>query len=294
MSWFEDVLVLLEERNMTRAAARRNITQPAFSRRIRSFEDWLGVRVLDRQANRIDISPALAQNESEIRALMSRLRELRTKIAQFDPKGSTIAVAAQHAAIQSTFPDMSLRARSAFPGLRFRLRAANLGDCVAMFVRGDTSLLLCYEAKGTPAMPFGADVQRGVWGQDALIPVAGGALRDTLRDGADIPDDTPALTYPDASFFGTLLGARKRRFGTSGQSTSPICQTAFSGGIRDMALRGLGVGWVPLSMARDDIESGALISLADALGRETLDVVIYGDRKIPAATELVALWSRPD
>ena len=39
MQWLDDVLVLLEEGNMTRAAARRNISQPAFSRRIRGFED---------------------------------------------------------------------------------------------------------------------------------------------------------------------------------------------------------------------------------------------------------------
>ena len=42
LDWLDDVLVLLEEGNMTRAARRRNITQPAFSRRIRGFEDWLG------------------------------------------------------------------------------------------------------------------------------------------------------------------------------------------------------------------------------------------------------------
>ena len=40
LTLFDDVLLLLEEGNMSRAARRRNVTQPAFSRRIRSFEDW--------------------------------------------------------------------------------------------------------------------------------------------------------------------------------------------------------------------------------------------------------------
>ena len=62
MQWLDDVLVLLEEGNMTRAAARRNITQPAFSRRIRGFEDWLGTTVLQRGTNRVDISAALVSN----------------------------------------------------------------------------------------------------------------------------------------------------------------------------------------------------------------------------------------
>ena len=120
MQWLDDVLVLLEEGNMTRAAARRNITQPAFSRRIRSFEDWLGVQVLDRGTNRIGISPALVSNESEIRALVARIRELRTQIVHFDPANSTISIAAQHAPVFSTFPDMALRAKRFLPAVLAR------------------------------------------------------------------------------------------------------------------------------------------------------------------------------
>ena len=90
MHWLDDVLVLLEEGNMTRAAARRNITQPAFSRRIRGFEDWLGVTVLQRGTNRVDISAALVSNEVEIRALVAaskiyapRLRILTRQVPPF-------------------------------------------------------------------------------------------------------------------------------------------------------------------------------------------------------------------
>jgi DNA-binding transcriptional LysR family regulator len=36
--WFEDYLALAETLNFSRAAELRNITQPAFSRRIRALE----------------------------------------------------------------------------------------------------------------------------------------------------------------------------------------------------------------------------------------------------------------
>ena len=85
LRWLDDVLILLEEKNMTRAAARRNITQPAFSRRIRGFENWLGIAILQRGTNKIEISPALFSNEKEIRALVLRLQDLRSKIADFNP-----------------------------------------------------------------------------------------------------------------------------------------------------------------------------------------------------------------
>ena len=128
LSWLDDILVLLEEGNLTRAAARRNITQPAFSRRIRAFEDWLGAPILDRLANRVEISQALAANEGDIRAIVARLREMRANIAEFDKAKSSITIAAQHAPVFSTFPDMALRATAAFPNLSFRLRAGDLPD----------------------------------------------------------------------------------------------------------------------------------------------------------------------
>ena len=174
MRWFDDVLVLLEEKNMTRAAERRNITQPAFSRRIRSFEDWLGLDILVRKKNSIDINPALTQNEDEIRLFVARLNELKLKIAHHDPAASIVPIAAQHTPVFSTFPDMALQAKSAFPRVQFRVRAGNLSDCVAMFLRGDTSMLLCYEAPSVEPIEFGDNVLRGIWGHDYLMPVVGG------------------------------------------------------------------------------------------------------------------------
>ncbi|WP_245626777.1 LysR substrate-binding domain-containing protein [Aestuariivita boseongensis] len=292
MQWFDDVLTLLEERNMTRAAARRNITQPAFSRRIRSFEEWLGIEVLDRKANRIEISSALATNEGEIRALVARLKELRTKIVHHDATASEVAIAATHAAVFSTFPDMAIRARAAFQGIRFRIRAANLSDCVTLFLRGDTSMLLCYEAQSVEPMPFGAGVRRGLWGHDYLVPVVGGNLRYSVRDNRAIPLDTPAIVYPENSYFGEVLERSRRHFGTAGLCANPICQTAFSSGAKEMILKGLGVGWLPFSMVHREIESGELISLTNQFGQEPIDVAIYAHRKVDIAEQLVEFWER--
>ncbi|GFE65186.1 LysR family transcriptional regulator [Litoreibacter roseus] len=290
LQWLDDVLVLLEEGNLSRAAARRNITQPAFSRRIRGFEDWLGVDILERRTNRVEISQALVSNEGEIRALIARLRELRTKIRHFEENRSTLAIAAQHAPACSTFPDMALRARSRFPGIQFRIRAGNLNDCVSLFLRGDTSMLLCYEAESVGPLQFGPAIQRGLWGNDYLIPVVGGALRYKVRDSGDIANDTPAIVYPEDSYFGQVLQKNERAFGTSGFSANPFSVMAFSSGTRELVLKGLGVGWLPFSMAHQEIESGALISLAHRYGKEALQVAIYADTKVEMAKSLMKVW----
>lgn len=294
LQWLDDVLALLEEGNMTRAAERRNITQPAFSRRIRGFETWLGTPIIDRHTNRIEISPTLSANEIEIRALVARVKELRTKIAYHDTATSTVAISAQHAPVYSTFPDMALRARSAFPRIQFRMRPGNLNDCVTMFLRGDTSMLLCYEPESAAPLQFGSDVLRGNWGVDYLVPVVGGALRFAIKDLSSLPMDTPAIVYPENSSFGELLHKSERPFGTQAFSANPICETAFSTGIRELALKGLGVGWLPFSMAYREIESGELVSLANQFGREPLRVAVYADGSIETAVTLLNLWTKND
>lgn len=291
LQWLEDVLVLLEERNLSRAALRRNITQPAFSRRIRGFEEWLGITILDRQVNRIEISQALTANEGEIRALTLRLRELKTRMVQFDPMTTTLTMAAQHASFCATYPDMALKAKSHFPGIRWRVRAGNLNDCVSMFLRGDASLLLCFEAETATRLQFGTSINRAVWGKDYLIPVVGGNLRYKVKASGDVPEDTPAIPYPDESYFGEVLAKNNRSFGTVDCCENPFGVMAFSSGTREMVLKGLGVGWLPISMVYRELENGTVISLASSYGQEPLEAAVYVDTKVPLAEELMAIWS---
>ncbi|MDJ0930578.1 LysR family transcriptional regulator [Breoghania sp.] len=58
----EDVLLLLEEGNLSCAAERRHVTQPAFSRRIRAFEEWIGPDLIERHPNQISMGEALRLN----------------------------------------------------------------------------------------------------------------------------------------------------------------------------------------------------------------------------------------
>ncbi|MCL5425335.1 MAG: LysR family transcriptional regulator, partial [Gammaproteobacteria bacterium] len=46
--WLEDFIALAEHGSFVRAAEARHITQPAFSRRIRSLEQWMGVSLFVR------------------------------------------------------------------------------------------------------------------------------------------------------------------------------------------------------------------------------------------------------
>jgi hypothetical protein len=50
LDWLKDFLALAEQRNFSRAADARIVSLPAFSRRIRALEDWIGTPLFVRGA----------------------------------------------------------------------------------------------------------------------------------------------------------------------------------------------------------------------------------------------------
>lgn len=290
LRWLEDILVLLEEGNMTRAAERRNITQPAFSRRVKNFEDWIGETILDRRTNSVSIKPALKENENEIRALLDRVQNLKTLIQTFDPDRKYATIASHHAPVHSILPELAIWAKQVFPTLTLNLKAGDLDDCVSIFLRGDADLLLCYEAETAPQLPFGWAVDCTNCGQDQLIPVLGGTLRSEVRSDGVTSDSLPAITYPSSSAFGRMLQDQRKPFGTAAFSKNVACETAFSSGLKDLVLSGLGIGWLPASMGYRELERGDLVSLAGQYGRVPLRIALYSNKSHPMAVALAKLW----
>ena len=58
IKWLEDFVTLADTSSFSRAAELRNVTQPAFSRRIKQLEGWLGATLISRAAMPAELTPA--------------------------------------------------------------------------------------------------------------------------------------------------------------------------------------------------------------------------------------------
>jgi DNA-binding transcriptional LysR family regulator len=63
------------------------------------------------------------------------------------------------------------------------------------------------------------------------------------------------------------------------------------GPTRLLIRQGIGVGWLPFSMAYRELGSGQLISLANRFGKEPLEVAIYADTANQMAVSLLDVWT---
>lgn len=78
IKWVEDFLALNRTRNFTKAADSRNVTQPAFSRRIRGLEVWLGNPLFDRTSKPLKLTMAGERFVPIAEDLLSRAEIART------------------------------------------------------------------------------------------------------------------------------------------------------------------------------------------------------------------------
>ena len=76
LSWLDDFLALAASGNFSRAADERHMTQPAFSRRIRALEEWLGAELFDRSSQPAKLTPAGEWFRTAAHDLQARIAQL--------------------------------------------------------------------------------------------------------------------------------------------------------------------------------------------------------------------------
>src|SRR5690606_31345415 len=75
--WLEDFSALAESGNFSRAAELRHVTQPAFSRRIRSLENWVGVDLFVRTTHGATLTDAGKHMLASAQEMTRRLHQMR-------------------------------------------------------------------------------------------------------------------------------------------------------------------------------------------------------------------------
>lgn len=270
LKWLEDLLVLFEEKSISRAALRRHVTQPAYSRRIRQLEQWLGVELVDRSTKPIKIRSNALALEDEVRDLANRFYALRNSVHESSER---VTFVAQHTLAISRFPILIRRVKQQLPESSYRVVPANYEECEALFYN-EADLLLCYQ---TPQRQFDFShkkVHKLELGQDRLIPVASARLAAQL--GELVPGMAiPLLMYQQGGFMAEALSGSRLPELIRDYRVESICETAFSASLKEMALADMGIAWLPGDIIRREIADKALVSYGALLGEVELDIVLY-------------------
>ena len=292
LRWLKGFMTLARTGSFSSAADKSHISQPAFSRRVRAMEHWAGVPLIDRSTWPTRLTPAGRRFVPAGRRFVEVAREVDDRLVRFRNEcrrrregAADLAVAAQHTLAIATLPPLLAALRHRLGPLSLLLETNNLHDCVELLGEGTADLLLALTVPDRPS-PFDERFVVRVVGRDRLVPVvapgADGGPRWSLPGEAGAA--LPYLAYGEQAVLDAAVSLILERDGWSAE-LERVCENPVSEVLRRMALAGLGIAWVPESLAAPDLESGALVPAAPAGWRLDLDIALV--RRAGDGRELV-------
>ena len=275
LDWLKDFLALAEQRNFSRAAALRHVTQPAFSRRIRALEDWIGTTLFHRLSQGAEVTPAGRHlrpvAEQMVRLLEEARRETR---AVGEQETATLSIAATHALSFGFFP-VWIRQLPCFESLgTINLVSDSLAGCEALMLAGEVQFLLCHaHAEAEPRLDA-ARFESLCVGTDRLVAVsapdaAGSPAHRLAARGGPPPR---LLAYSEDSGLGRIVAALRA---TEIGAAEPVMTSHHAATLASLARGGQGLAWLPLSLAEADLASFRLVRAAPAESEIPIDIRLY-------------------
>lgn len=286
---FRDLERLRQTGNFSQAAALGNLSQPAFSRRIKSLEAWVGTTLVDRSHQPVRLTEAGMQMlEAGLQAL-SRIEQERSQILEVQslPDKYVVTFGAQHSIGWRFYPAWLQGLEEAYGPILSRLRADDLPNCMRDLKNGDVDFVVAYARPGEPQR---GTVESIVIGEDRLVPVCRPATDGTPLFNFDNPEvKMPYLRFGDAAPIGALLGPLFARHKIS-SALRTVYENSMAGALRIRARAGDGVAWLPKSLVLPDLEGGILVTTGDPSWVVDLSVRLYRNK---ARTNRVtrSIWS---
>lgn len=272
LEWLEDILAISETGSFGGAAARRRLTQSAFSRRIQQIEDYVGVELFDRGHKPIRLQPTTEAQHDQILALATGLRQLLADLRRGERLASNkVVIACQHSLTAVRIPALLQQLEDRRDHIHVRLRSANLDECTGLLLSRQADVAIVYRLPDETNV-FNADFLEVITiGADRLIPVFNAPLPDSAGK-ADQRQSTPYVAYPADVFFGKTMERKILPRLAMGADFVPQVETALTLAAVEMAAAGIGVAWVPESLALGRIASGQLTDLSSALPACDLEI----------------------
>ena len=256
---FRDLDRLRQTGNFSQAAALGHLSQPAFSRRIKSLEGWVGTTLVDRSHQPVRLTEAGTQMlEAGLQAL-ARIEQERSQILEVQslPDKYVVTFGAQHSIGWRFYPAWLQALEEAYGPILSRLRADDLPNCMRDLKDGDVDFVIAYAG---PDAPLRGPVESIVIGDDQLVPVCRpGTDGAPLFDFANRDVRMPFLRFGDAAPIGALLEPLFARDRIDDRLRT-VYENSMAGALRIRARAGDGVAWLPRSLVLPDLESGILVT----------------------------------
>ncbi|MCP1313438.1 MULTISPECIES: LysR family transcriptional regulator [unclassified Halomonas] len=274
LSWLEDFAALAEHKSFVRAAKARHVTQPAFSRRIRALEQWMGVALFARTPQGTTLTEAGRQVQESAAQASQALYALRARAQEAAGHSlKTLQFAATHSLSFTFFPRW-IRRIDAAPVAAIQLHSDTMAGCERLLMEGKAHFLLSHRDPLADSLFPAKYYESCIVGEDKLVALVGRALKQR----GDRP--FPYLAYSRSSGLGRIVEQHVHDREVSACLLPAHFTSHLAAVLMSMALEDKGLAWLPESLAEQEIEEGRLVRAFDGGNDIPLEIHIVKPRSL--------------
>ena len=278
ITWLEDLIELDAARNFSVAAAARNITQPAFSRRVRALENWVGTQLIDRSTYPVKLTQAgeiVLENARNLSQEMYRLRDECRDLSS--PGADTLSISALHSIALSIYPDYATHLQKTIGPFTTRMIATDYYDCLESISLGRCELAICYGHVLGPQILNSGQFQTQKIKTDPLVLVSAPQIATHMNSaltGSGQGATLPLVSYSSGCFLGKMQEILTKHHVARGIWFHSVFESSMSEAIKRMIMKGAGIGWLPTSVIEQELHQGTVNILNKDEVNLELDVLL--------------------
>ncbi len=280
MKWLEDFLVLVQTRNFSKASEERNVTQPAFSRRIRALEIWLGVPLFDRRTYPVTLTAEGRAFRDTADAVVGSLHADRAEFHQkVHSSRPDLRIAAATTLSLNFIPEWLKGLEAETGHLSSHIFTQNFHDMVQQLAEGEIDLVLQYAHKDAPLLFERMRFESCVLAHDPLIMVSpldvNGAPQFHPAHAQSDGEPIPYMGYSGDGYFAEIEALLMSRHGDAAPVLNRLSESPTSEVLKRMALTYGALTLIPTSCARDVIAQGKMVAVGGPDWEMPLEVRLY-------------------
>ncbi|MGI2034491.1 LysR substrate-binding domain-containing protein [Rhizobium panacihumi] len=276
VKWLEDFLALAQTLNFSKAADERNVTQSAFSRRIRQLEAWVGTSLIDRATYPSRLTEAGKRFVPIAEQTLQNLYQARRNLQHEEGNDArTVTLTALHTLSFTFFPDWLSDLREKLGPLVSHMRpdSGSMDENLNSLIDGDSDFLLTYQNLHVP-MLLDPQFEHHRLGAETIIPVS--AKNENGEPLHRVEAGFAHVSYQKTSFFGQLIAGT---LATRLPADNRVHVGSHSVGLKAMVMSGWGLAWIPESLIKAELADGRLVRAAEPEWDIEVEIRLYRSKE---------------
>ncbi len=273
--WLKDFIALAQTRNFSKAAGLRHVSQPAFSRRIKSLESKLNCKLVNRlhQSIQLTASGEIFLNRAE--NILQQLELLSEELQQQTTR-TPLVFSATHTLSVGVFPSIVEHINKLPFNVDTQLKIADADDCTNLLKQKHCDYLLAFSDPLLDAFHDDSILLTKV----KMLPVCqANEQGDPIYPLSQSKSNVPYLAYQENIYLdrvvSKLLKEKANQLNFNKMLMSPMADS-----LKMMALKGLGVAWIPEFSLAAELASQQLVIAGDKQWQPELSLHLYRAKKM--------------